>query len=266
MTRGPLFDVPPSPLPVRAILAVSRMQRRLAVFPGDAHERLTHFAASLRRVAGCAALSLTFTADATPAPDAIYAAQAVGTVTASQLQAWFRRRTLGGDVLAARPHSTLILTAGENDDPDLTALLDAGVDTIAVVARGTPGRGLLVCQALLASTRYRSPEQALRYLRALLPPPSALAVGPRRVELKSPERQALHLVLRGLGEKQIARELNSSPGSVHHRLKKLYRLYDVGSRAELLSLFVDRRVVRQLGTRLAARAASREPSEPIESS
>ena len=49
------------------------------------------------------------------------------------------------------------------------------------------------------------------------------------------QRQVLELLQRGLGEKQIAAELDVSPHTVHDYVKALYRAHGVASRAELLA-------------------------------
>ena len=55
------------------------------------------------------------------------------------------------------------------------------------------------------------------------------------------EREALHGLLAGESEKQLARRLGRSPHTVHSWVKNLYRRFGVTSRAELLALFLDRR-------------------------
>lgn len=55
------------------------------------------------------------------------------------------------------------------------------------------------------------------------------------------QRQTLCLLLDGLSEKQIARELRISPATVHDYTVQLHRHFDVSSRGELLSYFVRRR-------------------------
>ena len=48
--------------------------------------------------------------------------------------------------------------------------------------------------------------------------------------------QTLRLLARGLGETQVAAELDLSPHTVHEYVKALYRHFDVSSRSELLAL------------------------------
>jgi DNA-binding CsgD family transcriptional regulator len=52
------------------------------------------------------------------------------------------------------------------------------------------------------------------------------------------ERQVLSIMLRGLGEKEIARELGISPNTVHSYVTNIYRYFGVDSRAALLSLWI----------------------------
>lgn len=65
---------------------------------------------------------------------------------------------------------------------------------------------------------------------AFAPPPRL----PRRL------RETLDLVLRGFSEKDIATQMRVMPSTVHTQVRKLYALFDVASRAELMSRFVAR--------------------------
>lgn len=59
--------------------------------------------------------------------------------------------------------------------------------------------------------------------------------------LTARQRQTLELLLDGLSEKQVARELGLSPATVHDYIVRLHRHFDVSSRGELLSYFIKRR-------------------------
>ena len=83
-----------------------------------------------------------------------------------------------------------------------------------------------------AMVRLMHPEIA-RLTQRLLPASGHLPPPPR-------ERQALRLLLRGLSEKQIAASLNVSAHTVHSYVKSLYRRHHVGSRGELMSLWVNK--------------------------
>jgi len=50
--------------------------------------------------------------------------------------------------------------------------------------------------------------------------------------------QTLELLLAGDSEKQIAAKLKLSPHTVHDYVKRVYRQFGVGTRAELLALWV----------------------------
>lgn len=52
------------------------------------------------------------------------------------------------------------------------------------------------------------------------------------------EREVLGILLRGLGEKEIARELGISPNTVHTYVTNVYRHFGVDSRAALLSRWI----------------------------
>jgi DNA-binding NarL/FixJ family response regulator len=75
--------------------------------------------------------------------------------------------------------------------------------------------------------------------------PGARGGGTRRSSAKAavlPPRlqQTLNFLLDGDSEKQVAQRLNLSPHTVHVYVKKLYRQFEVRSRAELLALLVRR--------------------------
>jgi DNA-binding CsgD family transcriptional regulator len=60
-------------------------------------------------------------------------------------------------------------------------------------------------------------------------------------------REALSLLLDGLGEKQLAARLHVSRPTVHEYIGTLYRHFEVGSRAELLAYFIRRTPVSRTG-------------------
>ena len=64
-------------------------------------------------------------------------------------------------------------------------------------------------------------------------------------DLSGRQTDVLHLLLRGMSEKEAARELSVSTHTIHTHVKKLYTEFGVSSRGELLAIFVDARVVRQ---------------------
>jgi DNA-binding CsgD family transcriptional regulator len=57
-------------------------------------------------------------------------------------------------------------------------------------------------------------------------------------QLSDAQRRVLDLLLRGRSEKAVAAKLKLSRHTVHNHVKEIYRRFDVGSRAELLALFV----------------------------
>ena len=54
------------------------------------------------------------------------------------------------------------------------------------------------------------------------------------------QRQTLDCLLDGDGEKQAARRMGISPGTVREYVQTLYRLFDVTTRAELMAQFLRR--------------------------
>ncbi len=55
------------------------------------------------------------------------------------------------------------------------------------------------------------------------------------------QRQTLDLLLKGLSEKQVAQKLGLSKATIHDYIVKLHKHFDVQSRGELLSYFIQRR-------------------------
>lgn len=63
-------------------------------------------------------------------------------------------------------------------------------------------------------------------------------------ELSERQSDVLQLLLRGMSEKEVARQLGVSTHTVHTHVKKLYAEFGVSSRGELLARFVDQRVLK----------------------
>jgi DNA-binding CsgD family transcriptional regulator len=63
----------------------------------------------------------------------------------------------------------------------------------------------------------------------------------RQRSLSPRERQALVRLLAGDAEKEAARALGCSVNTFHDYAKKLYRFFDVDSRAQLMARFIDMR-------------------------
>jgi len=68
--------------------------------------------------------------------------------------------------------------------------------------------------------------------------PDLALVSPAVLALTHRQQQTLHSLLAGHGEKQIAREMNLSPHTIHHYVKVLYKHFHVTSRSELLARWV----------------------------
>ena len=60
-------------------------------------------------------------------------------------------------------------------------------------------------------------------------------------ELSPAESRVLDMVLQGLSEKEMAHKLNLSPHTVHNHIKRIYREFEVHTRAELLVRLSNRR-------------------------
>jgi DNA-binding CsgD family transcriptional regulator len=80
--------------------------------------------------------------------------------------------------------------------------------------------------------------------RELFGPPAMHAPAiMEQVNALTPRQQdVLQALLRGLSEKEVARELHRSQQTVHSHVKQIYRHFDVASRGELMAEFIDDRV------------------------
>jgi DNA-binding CsgD family transcriptional regulator len=58
--------------------------------------------------------------------------------------------------------------------------------------------------------------------------------------LTTAERKVLHLLLTEASEKQIAQQVEMTPATVHQHVVRIYRKFSVGSRAGLMSLWLNR--------------------------
>ena len=65
-------------------------------------------------------------------------------------------------------------------------------------------------------------------------------------DLSNRQRDVLHLLLRGLSEKEAARELHRSAETVHNHVRAIYQRLNVSSRGELMARFIDQRVLEKL--------------------
>jgi DNA-binding NarL/FixJ family response regulator len=62
-------------------------------------------------------------------------------------------------------------------------------------------------------------------------------------DLSAREREILLLLLSGDSEKEIARSIHRSAHTVHTFIQKLYRIFQVSSRGELMAQFIDKAVL-----------------------
>jgi DNA-binding CsgD family transcriptional regulator len=66
-------------------------------------------------------------------------------------------------------------------------------------------------------------------------------------QLSSTQVRVLRLLLTGMTEKEMASRLFVSPHTVHSHIQAVYRELEVTSRAELMSMFIDRAVIEPHG-------------------
>jgi pSer/pThr/pTyr-binding forkhead associated (FHA) protein len=89
---------------------------------------------------------------------------------------------------------------------------------------------LLTSDQLLASDKEGS--EVSTYIATAPPQPPSVK------ELSAMQQRVLSALLKGKSEKAVASELKMSPHTVHNHVKEIYRRMGVGSRPELLALFV----------------------------
>lgn len=124
-----------------------------------------------------------------------------------------------------------------------------GMDEWAVAFRAAPqfGSGVMIAGSRVAGAPAYEPRrvQLLGILAEeivpLLGTRLSLAGQVSKAGLTARQRQTLELLLDGLSEKQVARELGLSTATVHDYVVRLHRHFDVSSRGELLSYFIKRR-------------------------
>lgn len=70
------------------------------------------------------------------------------------------------------------------------------------------------------------------------------------------ERQVLAHLLTGISEKQVASQLNLSPGTVHKYVTQIYRHFGVSTRAELMAMWIP--TTTRISTALSGRGWEEE--------
>lgn len=136
----------------------------------------------------------------------------------------------------AQNWSTLIvlLTAGLEPEP-LVEAVKLKVD--GLVLKDAGGTMLLQCvSAVLAGEQWVHNEAMKQVMSAL----AVIAAPGRAVDLTPRETDVVRLVARGLRNKEIARDLSISEGTVKMHLHNLYEKLSVSSRTELAILARER--------------------------
>jgi DNA-binding CsgD family transcriptional regulator len=106
------------------------------------------------------------------------------------------------------------------------------------------------CSILLSISRFdgapytdHDRDLAMLVTRAIGPVVDAEVLRPRKMleqlGLSARQYDVLDLLLRGLSEKEIARQLHRSQNTVHTHVMQIYRAAGVSGRAELMASFVD---------------------------
>jgi DNA-binding CsgD family transcriptional regulator len=111
-------------------------------------------------------------------------------------------------------------------------------DDFILAMCAVPGVGAICSLELFrpwGSARFTEREQALVQLVQHELSRDFLASTQNAPRLSRRQGQVLELLRSGLGEKQVAAELDVSPHTVHDYVKALYRAHGVASRAELLA-------------------------------
>jgi DNA-binding CsgD family transcriptional regulator len=82
-----------------------------------------------------------------------------------------------------------------------------------------------------------------RATRVALGDAARLACESKIEQLSPTQVRVLRLLLTGMTEKEMAAKLFVSPHTVHSHIQAVYRELVVTSRAELMSMFIDRAVI-----------------------
>ncbi len=126
----------------------------------------------------------------------------------------------------------IVLLTSDLADPEIIEAMNLGV--AGIVLKETAAQQLLTCLDTVASgQRWFDPEIARRFMNRAVPssPP------PQSAErLTARELDVARLVARGLRNKQIARELSITEGTVKMYLHNVYEKLNVTSRVELANV------------------------------
>lgn len=233
--KGPSLTLTPSE--VRALLRLCNALHEAPPDPTGRKRRMLQALCRLLR-ADAAVCVVSHTGAATPAATRRGASPVVSTARwaasaddARALAALYRPP----DGRRGRPASRQVIPSGYD-----------AVDHCLRSAVAVPGTHMRACVTLLrrpaGRRRFTDRERAVLDLlhaemdwlyRADLPVDTSDAQ-----DLTPRQRQTLHLLLAGNGEKQIASLMDIRPNTVHHYVKALYRHFAVTSRSELLARWV----------------------------
>lgn len=144
------------------------------------------------------------------------------------------------DLSVSRVHAEVIVDGARVLVKDLDSRNGTYVDELRITeAEAKPGQlirfgnaqfQLLTPEQLVAGGQEGS-EVSTYIANIAAQPPSVK-------DLSAMQRRVLAALLKGKSEKAVASELKMSPHTVHNHVKEIYRRMEVGSRPELLALFV----------------------------
>lgn len=136
--------------------------------------------------------------------------------------------------LRAHPGTRIAIVSATEDTATVQAAIDAGA---AGYIPKTSAPGLMVAALkLVASGGTYLPPQIMRKASMARYPASGARTTVTAADLKLTERQAdvLRLVMKGLGNREIARQLNLSENTVKQHAHAVFRTLGVASRTEAM--------------------------------
>jgi two-component system, NarL family, nitrate/nitrite response regulator NarL len=121
--------------------------------------------------------------------------------------------------------SKIVLLTSNLDDSQVEQAARLGVD--GIVLKETAPQQLMTClETVRAGLQWIDPEVARRAFKTVVPNEAGGQLTPRELDV-------VKLVARGLRNKEIARELNITEGTVKMYLHNMYERLQVSSRIEL---------------------------------
>lgn len=132
------------------------------------------------------------------------------------------------------PNVTLIIVSACSDRTTITAALSTGIDAYITKATGLPAMVKIIWDTHALRQRQSQHEDTITDRRNVVADRSARLFG-RAHSITRRQSEVLKCVVRGMSNKEIARELKIAPGTVKIHIAGLFAFYQVRNRTELVS-------------------------------